>query len=49
MSVPVAPPPVPVDQATVTAGQSHRDEGADHRALAYIAGLLSAAERKNGW
>ncbi len=60
MWVPALPPPVPVDRATVTAGQAQRDERADRlapllrrsevrsRALAYIEGLPSAAERKHG-
>ena len=60
-ATPPVPAPDPVDPATVATWPAHRAEVADRlapalgtaptraRALAYLDGLLSGAERKNGW
>ena len=60
-ATPPVPAPEPVDPATIASWPAHRAEVADRlapalgtaptraRALAYLDGLLSGAERKNGW
>ena len=60
-AAPPVPAPEPVDPATIATWTAHRADVAhrlapalgtaptQRRALAYLDGLLSGAERKNGW